>query len=61
MATILRSSCRGVTAPNKHDLIKHNTVRDRAWKALIVWSGIDPNQSDRGNVEHVVQEILNNS
>jgi aminoglycoside phosphotransferase (APT) family kinase protein len=29
------------------------------WKALIVWSGIDPNQTDRSKVESIIQDIVN--
>ncbi|WP_033298457.1 aminoglycoside phosphotransferase APH(3') [Psychromonas ossibalaenae] len=28
------------------------------WKALIIWSGIDSNQSDRNKVEQIVREIV---
>ena len=29
------------------------------WKALIIWSGIDPNQFDRDNVANRVEDIIN--
>lgn len=45
----------------KRNTDTHTWNRGRGWalwKALIIWSGIDPNQRDRDKVEHIVREIL---